>query len=39
MMTSALLAWPACKLAGIPLVTTVHNEFQKSSILMESGHA
>jgi glycosyltransferase involved in cell wall biosynthesis len=34
MMTSALLAWPVCKLAGIPLVTTVHNEFQKSSILM-----
>lgn len=37
MMTSALLAWPACRLAGIPLVTTVHNEFQKSSILMGIG--
>jgi len=37
MMTSALLAWPVCKLAGIPLVTTVHNEFQKSSILMGIG--
>ena len=37
MMTSALMAWPVCKLAGIPLVTTVHNEFQKSSILMGLG--
>lgn len=37
MMTSALLAWPACRVAGIPLVTTVHNEFQKSSILMGIG--
>jgi Glycosyltransferase len=37
MMTSALLAWPVCKVAGIPLVTTVHNEFQKSSILMGIG--
>lgn len=37
MVTSALLAWPACRLAGVPLVTTVHNEFQKSSILMGLG--
>lgn len=37
MMTSAILAWPVCKLAGIPLVTTVHNEFQKSSVLMGLG--
>jgi glycosyltransferase involved in cell wall biosynthesis len=37
MMTSALLAWPVCKSTGIPLVTTVHNEFQKSSILMGIG--
>lgn len=37
MMTSAVLAWPVCKLIGIPLVTTVHNEFQKSSILMGLG--
>jgi glycosyltransferase involved in cell wall biosynthesis len=37
MMTSALLAWPVCKFARIPLVTTVHNEFQKSSILMGLG--
>ena len=37
MMTSALLAWPACWMARIPLVTTVHNEFQKSAILMGIG--
>jgi glycosyltransferase involved in cell wall biosynthesis len=37
MMTSALLAWPICKSVAIPLVTTVHNEFQKSSILMGIG--
>lgn len=37
MMTSAILAWPVCKLLGIPLVTTVHNEFQRSSILMGLG--
>jgi glycosyltransferase involved in cell wall biosynthesis len=37
MMTSAILAWPVCKSAGIPLVTTVHNEFEKSSILMGLG--
>jgi len=37
MMTSALLAWSACRLAHIPLVTTVHNEFEKSSIVMGIG--
>lgn len=37
MMTSALLAWPMCKLVGIPLITTVHNEFEKSAILMGLG--
>ena len=37
MMTSAVLAWPVCRMSGIPLVTTVHNEFQKSSILMGLG--
>lgn len=37
MMTSAVLAWPVCKLFRIPLVTTVHNEFQRSSILMGLG--
>jgi glycosyltransferase involved in cell wall biosynthesis len=37
MMTSAVLGWAVCKPAGIPLITTVHNEFQKSSILMGLG--
>jgi len=37
MMTSAVLSWPVCKLLRIPLVTTVHNEFEKSAILMGLG--
>jgi glycosyltransferase involved in cell wall biosynthesis len=37
MMTSAVLAWPVCKSLRIPLVTTVHNEFQKGAILMGLG--
>jgi glycosyltransferase involved in cell wall biosynthesis len=37
MMTSALLAWPVCKALGIPLVTTIHNAFEKGSILMGLG--
>jgi glycosyltransferase involved in cell wall biosynthesis len=37
MMTSAVLAWPVCKSLGIPLVTTVHNEFERSAILMGLG--
>ncbi len=37
MMTSALLCWPACKVAGIPLITTVHNEFERSAIAMGVG--
>jgi glycosyltransferase involved in cell wall biosynthesis len=37
MMTSAVLAWPICKTAGVPLITTVHNEFEKSAILMGLG--
>ncbi|MFC5505721.1 MULTISPECIES: glycosyltransferase family 4 protein [Hyphomicrobiales] len=37
MMTSAVLAWPVCKLAAVPLVTTVHNAFEKSAILMRVG--
>ncbi|TCV68583.1 glycosyltransferase family 4 protein [Neorhizobium sp. S3-V5DH] len=37
MMTSAVLAFPVCKLKGIPLVTTVHNEFEKSATLMGLG--
>ena len=38
MMTSAVVARLACSLRGIPLVTTVHNAFQKSSILMGLGN-
>lgn len=38
MMTSAVLAWPVCRLSGVPLVTTVHNEFEKSAILMGLGN-
>jgi glycosyltransferase involved in cell wall biosynthesis len=37
MVTSALLSWPACKATGIPLVTTVHNEFERSAIGMGVG--
>jgi glycosyltransferase involved in cell wall biosynthesis len=37
MMTSAVLAWPVCKALGVPLVTTVHNAFERSSILMGLG--
>ncbi|GAC1046293.1 glycosyltransferase family 4 protein [Rhizobium sp. No.120] len=38
MMTSAVLAWPICRLSGTPLITTVHNEFEKSAILMGLGN-
>lgn len=38
MMTSAVLAWGPCRLLGIPLVTTVHNEFERSAILMGLGN-
>ncbi len=37
MMTSAVLAWPTCRLAGVPLITTVHNAFEKSAVLMGLG--
>ncbi|WP_206612643.1 glycosyltransferase family 4 protein [Paenirhodobacter populi] len=37
MMTSAVLAWPVCRLAGVPLITTVHNAFEKSAVLMGLG--
>jgi glycosyltransferase involved in cell wall biosynthesis len=37
MMTSAVLAWPLTRLLGLPLITTVHNEFEKSAILMGLG--
>jgi glycosyltransferase involved in cell wall biosynthesis len=37
MMTSAGLAWPWRKLRGFRLVTTVHNEYQRSAIIMGVG--
>ena len=37
MMTSAVVAMPICRLAGVPLVTTVHNAFEKSAVLMGLG--
>lgn len=37
MMTSAVLAWPWRRWRGFKLVTTVHNEFQRSAILMGLG--
>ncbi len=37
MVASALLAWPGCKLAGTPMVTTVHNAFERSAPLMGIG--
>ncbi|MDR6817513.1 glycosyltransferase involved in cell wall biosynthesis [Neorhizobium sp. 2083] len=38
MMTSAVLAFPVCRLSGIPLITTVHNAFEKSAVLMGLGN-
>jgi glycosyltransferase involved in cell wall biosynthesis len=37
MVTSAILAWPVCRVLRRALITTVHNEFQKSAILMGLG--
>ncbi|MBW9118018.1 glycosyltransferase family 4 protein [Rhizobium cauense] len=37
MMTSAVIAFPVCKLRRVPLITTVHNEFEKSATLMGLG--
>lgn len=37
MMTSAAIGFPICQLLRIPLITTVHNEFEKSAILMGLG--
>jgi glycosyltransferase involved in cell wall biosynthesis len=37
MVTSAVLAWPVCKSLGIPLITTVHNEFERAATLMGLG--
>jgi glycosyltransferase involved in cell wall biosynthesis len=36
-VTSAVLAWPVCRVLRRALVTTVHNEFQKSAVLMGLG--
>lgn len=37
MVASALLVRPGCALARVPLVTTVHNAFQRSAVLMAVG--
>jgi glycosyltransferase involved in cell wall biosynthesis len=37
MMTSTGLAWPWRKLRGFRLITTVHNEFERSAIIMGLG--
>jgi glycosyltransferase involved in cell wall biosynthesis len=37
MTTSAVIAWPVCKMLRVPLVATVHNEFERGSILMGLG--
>lgn len=37
MMTSAVVAFPICRLLGIPLVTTVHNSFENSAKWMRLG--
>ncbi|MFN3806029.1 glycosyltransferase family 4 protein [Asticcacaulis sp.] len=37
MMTGAVLGWAATRFLGIPLVTTVHNAFDKHAVLMGLG--
>ena len=37
MMASSVIAWPVTRLLRIPLVTTVHNAFEFSAILMALG--
>jgi glycosyltransferase involved in cell wall biosynthesis len=37
MMTSAVASWPITRLFRIPLITTVHNAFEKSARLMGVG--
>lgn len=37
MMTSAALVWPWRRVRGFSLVTTVHNEFERSAIIMGLG--
>lgn len=38
MMSSALVGYMASRLSGVPLVTTVHNSFDRHSFLMRLGH-
>jgi glycosyltransferase involved in cell wall biosynthesis len=37
MMSSAIVGYAASKLSGVPLVTTVHNSFDRHSVLMRLG--
>lgn len=37
MVTSAVLCWPVCVLLRRPLITTVHNEFERSAVAMGFG--
>lgn len=37
MMASAVVSFPVCRVARKPLITTVHNEFEKSATLMGLG--
>ena len=37
MMSSALLGFPVAKLVGAKLITTVHNSFEKHSVIMRLG--
>ena len=37
MMSSAVLGFPVAKLVGAPLITTMHNSFEKHSVLMRLG--
>lgn len=37
MMTGAVLGWAATRFLGIPLITTVHNAFDKHAVLMGLG--
>jgi glycosyltransferase involved in cell wall biosynthesis len=37
MMSSALIGYAASRLSGVPLVTTVHNSFDRHSVIMRLG--
>ncbi|TPV98319.1 MAG: hypothetical protein USCAAHI_02243 [Beijerinckiaceae bacterium] len=37
MMSSAVFGYLASKLTGVPLVTTVHNSFDRHAVLMRAG--